>query len=271
MSLRAELVAIALARFQQALSVAAVLVEQCQGTRSKGVDMMIWLKRSSLLVLAVTAVAFVAGGASAVPLRSPQVVFNGGPLQGYLNSFGESINVATDQLNAQAWSISFTGNADFTLMLQSALGAGSAFGVYDATQPIGPFPPLYQVFPGGAVAGWYAELHFQSPNLLVTLHNQNGVIMGQTTYPGISGSNFAFYLQSIGGDWFSQDARNLGGNAQMLTYGSTGFPGDYWLCWNVPPYDPSGTFADVVIAVESVRPVPVRNVTWGSVKGTYHQ
>jgi hypothetical protein len=236
--------------------------------------MMIWLKRSLLFAILLTSVGLAAGPASAVPPRSPQVPFVFGPLQGYLNSFGESINVATDQLNAQAWSISFTGNADFTLMLETPLGSGSASGIYDASQPVGPFPPLYQIFPGGAVPGWYAELHFQAPNLLVTLHDQNGVIHGQTTYPGISGSNFAFYLQSIGGTWFSQDARNgvAPGNPQMLTYGSTGFPGDYWLCWNVPPYDPgSATFTDVVIAVESIKPVPTHNVTWGEVKGVYRQ
>ena len=231
--------------------------------------MMSWLKRSALFVVAITAVALIAGSASAVPPRSPQVVFNGGPLQAYLNSIDPGINVATDQLDAQVWSISFTGNAEFTLMLRSNIGNGAAFGVYDATQPIGPFPPMYQVFPGGAVAGWYAELHFQSPNLLVTLHNQNGVIMGQTTYPGISGNNFAFYLQSIGGTWFSQDARNTPANPQMLTYASPGSPGDSWLCWNVPPYDPSGTFFDVLIAVESVHPVPAGATTWGNVKAVY--
>jgi hypothetical protein len=235
--------------------------------------MMSWLKRSSLFVLAVTAVALIAGAASAtVPLRSPQVAFFPGPLQTYLNSIDPGINVATDQLNAQAWSISFTGNADFTLMLKSALGTGAAFGVYDATQPVGPFPPLYQIFPGGAIAGWYAELHFISGGgLLVTQHNQFGVIVGQVTYPAITGSNFGFYIQSLGGDWFSQDSRNLP-SPQMLTYGSPGSPGDFWLCWNVPPYDPgSATFSDVVIAVESVHPVPTKSVTWGAVKSTYHQ
>lgn len=232
--------------------------------------MTIWLKRSLLFTLLLVSVVLVAGSASAVPLRSPQVVFDFPPLQGYLNSIDPGINVATNQLDAQVWSTSFTGNADFTLMLRSGLGNGAAFGVYNSAEPIGPFPPLFQVFPGGAIAGWYAELHFFAGNLVVTLHNQFGGIQGQTTYPGVSASSFSFYLQSIAGTWYSQDARNVPVGPQMLTYASLGAPGDYWLCWNVLPYDPAGaTFNDVVIDVESVHPVPTKTVTWGSVKGDY--
>ena len=232
--------------------------------------MTMWLKRSLLLSMLLVSVVLVAAPASAVPPRVPQVVFNYGPLQGYLNTVDPGINVATDQLNAQVWSVSITGNADFTLMLRSALGTGAAFGVYNSTEPIGPFPPLFQVFPGGAVAGWFAQLHFGGGNLIVTLFNQNSVIQGQTTYPGVSPNNFAFYLQSIGGTWYSQDARDVPVGPQMLTYGSPGNPGDYWLCWNVPPYDPAGaTFSDVVINVESVHPTPTRTETWGKLKGDY--
>ena len=46
--------------------------------------------------------AMLATSASAA-LRVPQVVVNGGSLQGYLNSKGESINVLTDQNAAQTW------------------------------------------------------------------------------------------------------------------------------------------------------------------------
>jgi hypothetical protein len=41
-------------------------------------------------------------------------------LQGYLNSQGESINVLTDQQDAQIWSSSASGNSLLTLMVEFA-------------------------------------------------------------------------------------------------------------------------------------------------------
>src|SRR5262245_51702078 len=162
--------------------------------------MMNWFKRSTLLVLAVTTVALVAGTASALPLRAPQVVFNYAPLQGYLNVVDPGINVATDQLDAQVWSTSITGNTDFTLMLRTGLGQGVNFGVYNGGGP--PVPPLYQVFPGAAAAGWFAALHFGGGNLVVTLFDQNSIIQGQAFYAGVSASNFGFYIQGPCGTWY---------------------------------------------------------------------
>ena len=233
--------------------------------------MVIWLKRTLLLsaLLAVVSLALVAGPASALNQRSPQVVFNYGPLQGYLNTVDPGINVATDQLDAQVWSVSVTGNSDFTLMLRSPIGFGDAFGVYNSSAPIGPVPPLFQVFPGGAVAGWYATLHFGGGNLVVSLFNQNSIFMGSTVYPGVSPNSFAYYLQGPGGLWFSQDARNAPAGPQMLTYGSLGSPGDFWLCWDPVPYSPDGSFDGVVINVQSVHPTPTGTGTWGKLKSDY--
>jgi hypothetical protein len=227
--------------------------------------MMIWLKRSTLFVLAITVLALVAGPASALNLRSPQVVFNTPPLQGYLNIVDPGINVATQQVDAQSWSTSITGNADFTLMLKTGLGQGDAFGVYNAA--VG--PPLFQVFPAGAVAGWFAQMHFALGNLVVTLFDQNGIIQGQTFYPGVSASNFGFYIQGPCGTWFSQDSRNGPGQPQMLTYSSLGNPGDFWLAWEECAFNPASTFDGVVINVQSIHPTPVKTMTWGSVKHTY--
>src|SRR5262249_8238006 len=89
---------------------------------------------TSLLPAAI-AVAPVAAAvpstASAFNLRSPQVPVLGGTLQGYLNSVGESINVNTDQLDAQVWTTSVSGNATFTLMIELAgNAAANNIGVY---------------------------------------------------------------------------------------------------------------------------------------------
>jgi hypothetical protein len=232
---------------------------------------MNWLRRSLWFpaVLAVASLALVAGSASALNLRSPQVPFNFGPLQGYLNVVDPGINVATDQVNAQVWSVAITGNTDFTLALKSGLGAGNSVGVYNALAPMGPIPPLFQVFPGGAVAGWYAALHFGGGNLSVSTFNQASVFQGTVTYPGVNPNNFGFYTQGPGGIWFSQDARNAPAGPQMLTYDSVAFPGDFWLCFEVILYGPAATFDGVVINVQSIRPTPAKTTTWGEVKSKY--
>src|SRR5262245_48256016 len=112
--------------------------------------------------------------ASAFNLRAPQVPVLGGTLQGYLNGVGESINVNTDQLDAQVWTASISGNASFTLMIElSGNAAGNNIGIYNTGGP--PVPPLYQVFPGAAAAGWFASAHFQGGNLVVTLFDNNSI------------------------------------------------------------------------------------------------
>jgi hypothetical protein len=220
-------------------------------------------------VLAVAAFTLVAPPANALNLRVPQVPFNFGPLQGYLNVVDPGINVATQQVDAQVWSVSITGNTDFTLMLKSGLGLGNSVGVYNGNAPLGPIPPLFQVFPGGAVAGWYATLHFAGGNLTVSLFNQLSVFMGNTFYPGVNANDFGFYTQGPGGLWFSQDNRNLPPGPQMLVYNSVALPGDFWLCFEVLPYGPPATFDGVVINVQSIRPTPVAATTWGGLKAKY--
>jgi hypothetical protein len=216
------------------------------------------------VVLAAASILIVASPAAAFNLRAPQVPFNFLPLQNYLNLVDPGINVATQQIDAQVWSVSVTGNTDFTLMLKTGLGVGSAVGLYNAGLP----GPLFQVFPGGAVPGWYAALHFGGGNLIVSLFDQNSVFMGQTFYPGVNPNNFGFYIMGPGGLWFSQDALN-GGAPQLLAYNSPWLPGDFWLCFEELPYNPQSTFDGVVLNVQSIRPTPAGNTTWGRVKGQY--
>ena len=219
-----------------------------------------WATRS--LVFAAT--LFFATSAHAFALRSPQVVFNSGPLQGFLNIADVGINVNTDQLDAQAWSTSFTGNTDFTLVLKGGAGGGNAVGVYNAAAAI---PALFQVFPPAAIPGWFAALHFSGGNLTVNLFDQFSNFMGSTSYPGVSATNFGFYTQGSCGLWFSQDFRNP--MPQMLAYASNATPGDYWLCWSACPSNPLSTFNDVVLNIQSVRPTPANSKSWGKLKIQY--
>jgi len=214
--------------------------------------------------------------AASAALRSPQVTVNGGSLQGYLNSKGESINVNTDQDAAQTWTSTVSGNSTFTLMIEFAGNAGTnTYGIYNAGDVS---PTLYQVFPGAAGPGWFAVASFKSsPNrVIVNLFDDNAVLQGTNVYLGADRNNFGFYLQqgpAEGGQTFySQDARNAGGNPQMLVYSGTGDnTGSWWLAMEdlSPSQGADNDFDDAVLFLESVNPVPTEATTWGSVKARF--
>lgn len=210
--------------------------------------------------------------AAAFGPRVPQVVFNSVPLQTYLNGVGQTINVNTDQVDGQVWTAGISGNATFTLMIElGQFAQGNNIGIYNAGGP--PNPPLYQVFPGAATAGWHATAHFGGGNLVVTLFNQNAIIQGQTFYAGVTANNFGFYIQGPGGTWYSQDLRNNGGQVQILTYLATGDSfGAWWECFEEQSF-PVGDrdFDDAVLILESVTPTPTDASTWGKVKALYRK
>jgi hypothetical protein len=222
------------------------------------------------VVAACVVLAGMTSPAGAFTLRAPQVAVGGASLQTYLNGVGESINVNTDQLDAQEWNTSISGNSTFTLMVEFAGNAASNnIGVYNAGAAV---PPLFQVFPGAASAGWFATCHFATGNMVVTLFDNNSVIQGQTTYLGVTANDFGFYLQGPGGTFYSQDARNAGGVAQALTYAGTGQNfGDWWECFE--DLSPAGgsdrDFDDAVLLLQSVGPTPTANRSWGAIKTLY--
>jgi len=216
------------------------------------------------LFASLSLVALLATGASAA-LRVPQVAVAGGTLQGYLNSVGESINVLTDQDATQTWQSTVSGNSTATLMIElSGDAALNSIGLYNAGNPA---PPLYQVFPGAASAGWFAVASFETAptRVVVNLFDNFANLMGTNTYLGADASNFGYYLQGAsGGVFYTQDARNPGAAPHALTYAGTGVnSGQWWLCWE------DGTdqdFDDAVLFLESIAPTPVAKTTWGALK-----
>lgn len=218
-------------------------------------------------------VSAIPGVAHAFTLRSPQVGFDSASLQNYLNLVNPgppAINVTTDQLDAQVWTSSISGNSTFTLMIELAGNAPlNNIGIYNTNDPSAT-PALFQLFPGAATAGWYVTAHFASGNLSVALFDNNGVFQGSTFYPGVDANGFGFYLQGPGGTFYSQDSRN-GGNPQALTYAGSGVNfGEWWECFEDLPYTSSGAdFDDAVLLLQSVVPTPANTKTWGSVKSTY--
>ncbi len=226
----------------------------------------------SCMTAAISVVALVifASTAGAFNPRIPQVVVNGGSLQGYFNGIGESINVLTDQLDAQVWTTSVSGNSELTLMIELAgFATSNAIGIYNGNGPVN--PPLYQIFPGAATAGWFATAHFGAGgSLVVTLFDNNSVIQGQSFYAGVNQANFGFYLQGPGGTFYSQDSRN-GGSAKVLTYAGTGVNfGEWWECFeDLPAGASDDDFDDAVVLVQSVAPTPTHGRTWGTLKAMY--
>ena len=221
-------------------------------------------------LLAAAALMVFASAAGAFTNRSPQVGYCNGSLQAYLNANDGGINTATDQLDAQVWTTSVSGNATFTLMIELAGNAASNnIGVYNGNDAS---PALYQVFPGAATAGWYATAHFGSGgSLVVSLFDNNGNFIGNTSYSGVNRNQFGFYLQGPGGLFYSQDVRNAGSTAQVLTYAGTGVNyGDWWEAFeDLPPGSGCPDFDDAVLLIQSVSPVPVHGTTWSHVKSLY--
>jgi hypothetical protein len=224
---------------------------------------------ASLAVLGITSQA------NAFTPRVPQVPVLGGTLQGYLNSKGESINVLTDQQDAQVWSQSASGNGALTLMVElTGNAASNSFGLYNASNPT---PPLYQVFPAAATAGWFAIMSFRTAptRVVVNLFDASAALQGTTTYLGIDANSFGFYEQNIntGQILYSQDGRNPGLAAQMLAYQGTGINvGEWWLCFEDTPLAGSDQdFDDAVMVLESVNPLATVPATIGGVKALYRK
>jgi len=228
-----------------------------------------WLVVTGIAVLAV--VTSVSTAAAFGP-RIPQVPIVGTTLQTYLNNNDGGINVLTDQVDAQVWTSSVSGNATFTLMIELTGNARrNSIGSYNAGGPVN--PPLYLVFPGAATSGWFSTCHFGPGGALtVLLYDQNAVPQGVTGYAGVNRSSFGFYLQGPGGTFYSQDGRNAGGFAQMVTYLGTGANfGDWWECFE--DYAVAGgsdrDFQDAVLLLQSVAPTPTRATSWGRLKSLY--
>jgi len=230
------------------------------------------MKRLATMIIGLIALVAFAGSAAAA-LRSTQVVVNGGSLQGYLNSVGESINVLTDQQDIQRWQATVSNNSTFTIQVELAGNAGSnTYGLYNASLAA---PPLYQLFPGGATNGWFAVASFRTApvRVVVNTFDASAAFVGQGIFLGADRNDFGLYLLQQGGfTFYTQDARNPGGVAQALTYAGTGInSGSWWLAFEdlTSSQGSDYDFDDAVLFMESVNPTPVSKTTWGDLKARF--
>lgn len=215
---------------------------------------------------ALLALLVLAPPADAVP-RSPQVPVSGNALATFFASQGQSIAVVGDQVDLQ--SVSFP-------IAPASIGLGpvhpvptiAGFGGYNTSLAA---PPLYQIFPGAALAGWFTVASFRTAplRLVVNLFDAASTLQGTTTYLGADPSAFGFYAQGPS-LVYSQDARNPGGLARMLSYAGTGaHAGSTWFACEFSDA-PAGDFADFVALVTfSTPPVGAERTSWGRVKRLY--
>jgi hypothetical protein len=105
----------------------------------------------------------------------------------------------------------------------------------------------------------------------VTLFDNSAVFQSQTNYTGVSQTKFGFYIKGPNGTFYSQDARNPGGKAQVLTYAGTGTStGTWWECFEDSQYDSAiSDFDDAILQLQSVNVTPTRAKSWGGVKSDY--
>lgn len=196
---------------------------------------------------------------------SQATVINDGsetPLQTILNNItvdgSSSVNVQNDQINEDLyWSLTATGSSESILIIELAGNAGSnTFGIYDsqdATKKV-------TLFQGGAVAGDGVSLTINSSGLVKINHTSTGITF--------AGNSFGYFLSGAGGTFYSDYALNANGADHMLSFQGTNdlvqlpdvnaglwTPDEYILAWeDVANGDKD--FNDMVVMVESVKPIP---------------
>jgi hypothetical protein len=220
-------------------------------------------------------VSFVAVVASATlahaALRVPQVPVISGGLQAYLTSVGETINVNTDQDATQSWSHTVSGTTTYTIQFQGSPSPSTQqFGLYNASAVI---PPLFFLMSGSVGPLGFSTATFMPGNILVVNRfDALGNALSSTTFGGVDGSNFGFYLSTPAGTVFTQDSRNPGGLARAITFRGTGKnTGAWWLCWDElsAAGPPDQDYDDLVVLMESVNPTPVTTTSWGQLKARF--
>ncbi len=218
---------------------------------------------SALLTAPCTAATF--------QLRSPQVMINGGGIQGYLNAIGENIDVQRDQIvGALIRASVISNNSAVTIQFElSGTAGGNAIGLYDGHDAN---PVLMPVFPTSAVAGWFAVASYRlSPTrVTVNVFDETAALRSTQTFLGGDRNAIGFFLSGPGGLLYSQDHRNPNGAPQCLFFPGTGInSGSMWLAFEAEPFvGGDHDFDDAIVFVEApfTSLTPNLHTTWGQLK-----
>ncbi len=190
----------------------------------------------------------------------------GSSLQTVLNNISEggvsTTNVNTDQVAGDKyWNLTASGGSVATMIIEIAGYAGqNEFGIYEATNPSN----KVTLFHGGDQAGDFVTVSIKANgNVYLSTAGSSPV----TTF---SGPTFGYFLKSPTTTFYSNDALNSDAADHMVAYQGKGqtvttpgnYPGEwtnneYILAWEdlaAPGAD--FDFDDMVVMVESVKPVP---------------
>jgi hypothetical protein len=222
------------------------------------------LIKSSLAGIALAGLASVANATPVLP---------GGetPLQTILNNLhitGSAPDVNLNQSADNLWAFEASGTAAATFIVEIAGNASvNTFGMYDAASA-----NLVQLFSGSADASDRASVQLFGDGSLLVIYTNNGVFSSLTPYAAgtFAGNQFGFYINTPSGVLYSEKSRNAGDADQMVAFQGDGdiiqLPGaaagawgssSYILAWEDTPYGSSDKdFNDLVVYVESVKPVP---------------
>lgn len=218
-----------------------------------------------------------AGAARAMPvtpptgLRSPQVHVNGGVLQAYMNGVGESINVQTDQRDAQLLRPSTSSNSTYSLQFEFVGPPGNILGIYDGHSLPGTLMP---VFPAVATNLWFAGVSWRTApaRVVISLFDNTAAFIGQTTFLGGDRNAIGLYLTTPHATYFTQDPLNPNHEPRALFYSATGVnAGSWWVAWEDGDAPANNDFDDCVVFIEagSTGVVPVVRTTWGELKSRF--
>ena len=224
---------------------------------------------TSLIVGLVAGIAV--SSASALPLT----VTLQNELDIRTQGLSSSVDVYNDMIpdtGDSYWSITGSGGSFNTILFEIAGYAnGNSFGIYDLSDSTN----RLQVFSGPDLND--GTLLGTASNTVIT-DNLGNYKLGATVVSFGSGTMFGYYLgvAATGKTWYSDTALNIDSSDHMLAYQGTGdkfsrlnngayatwSPNEYILAWedldsrNNDPYTYDGDFADFVVMVESVEPVP---------------
>jgi hypothetical protein len=215
------------------------------------------------LIVLLALLVSVTGVASADPLFSD----GGAQLQEVINNITllpnpstSSVNVATEFIGIDSlWSVTASGGTVNTLVynLSASYAPTNVFGIYDATNP----SQKVTIFNGGSV-GQLVTISFRDDGSV----EKNG-----TPIPGVqfAGNLFGYFLTSPDGTFYSDTSLNADNKDHMAAYVGEGdtikIPtrlagvwdsNEYMLAWEDLYNLGDANFKDLVVMVESVRPVP---------------
>jgi hypothetical protein len=187
---------------------------------------------------------------------------NGTSLQTVLNNITtggtSSVNVQTDQVaQDKYWALTATGGSVATMVIELAGYAGSnTFGVYDLANPSN----KVTLFNGAATGGDQVVFSMKANGSVYVNFANTGTTFQST--------NFGYFLQGPGGTFYSDEALNVDSADHMVSYAGKNdevtLPGNYPGLWTPDEYvlgwedtaNGDKDFDDMVVMVESVRPVP---------------